>query len=353
MKRRLTIWAAFVIFTFCILLTTGALSVFFYITAERIGLTEIIEGTQFNPLVFILFISVILGTIMSAISSKKMMRFVYELRDATKKVAAGDFSVQIKENRKIFELDTLVTDFNKMVKDLGSIETLKDEFITNVSHEIKTPIAAIEGCVELLKEQTLTEDEMKEYINLIDMSVKRLSVMTANILRISKLYNQEILPDKTEFSLDEQIRQAILLLERQWSEKNINLNINLTPVRIFTNKELLMQMWTNLIDNAIKFSEAGGDINIELFQTDGRAYVKVSDFGVGMKEETQKYIFQKFYQGNETRSNQGNGLGLALVKRIVELSGGNISVESQLGKGSVFTVDLPEEKKKRTQHGKI
>jgi signal transduction histidine kinase len=341
MKRRFNIWAAFVAFIFVILLSTGLLSFFLFIAVTEFGLLDNIERPFINPLAFILFISVILGTLLSAFSGKRMMKFVYQLRDAIKQVAAGDFSVQIQTHNQIGEVDTLISDFNKMVKDLGSIETLKDDFITNVSHEIKTPIASIKGCIELLKDQSLTEDEMKEYINLMEISVKRLSVLTANILRLSKLDNQEILPERTEFSLDEQIRQAILLLERQWSAKNINLNINLNPARVVANKELLMQVWTNLIENAIKFSNENSDINIELYQADGKLYVKVIDFGIGMKDETIKHIFQKFYQGNESRSNQGNGLGLALARRIVELSNGNITVESQLGKGSIFIVDLP------------
>ena len=341
MKKHFTIWAAFVTFIFAILLTTNVLAVSLYIAAAKMDFSEIPSHTPLQPLGFITLISVIFGTILSAASSKKLMRFVYELRDATKQVAMGNFSIELKENRKISEINTLLHDFNKMVKDLRSIETLKDDFITNVSHEIKTPIASIEGCVELLKEQTLTENEMKEYIHLIDISVKRLSVLTANILRLSKLDNQEILSDQTEFSLDEQIRQAILLLERQWSMKNINLNIDLEPVRVFANKELLMQVWINLIDNAIKFSESGGSLDITLSQSGKNILVKVTDYGIGMKDESIKYIFQKFYQGEESRSNQGNGLGLALVKRILELSGGNVTVISRLGNGSVFSVELP------------
>ena len=342
MKKHFTIWAAFVLFIFIILLTTNALAVSLYIAAARLELSVIPVHSPLQPLMLIAFISVIFGTILSAATSKKMMKFIYELRDATKQVATGNFTIELKEDSRVSEINTLIHDFNKMVKDLGSIETLRDDFITSVSHEIKTPIASIEGCVELLKDQALTEDEFKEYIHLIDISAKRLSVLTANILRLSKLENQEILADQTEFSLDEQIRQAILLLEHQWSTNNLNLNINLTPVCIRTNKELLMQVWINLIDNAIKFSKTGSCLDIELCETSERVLVRVIDYGIGIKEENLKYIFQKFYQDNESRSDQGNGLGLALVKRILELTGGYITVESRFGKGSVFTVDLPK-----------
>ena len=334
-------WAAFVVFIFFILLTTLAISIFLYVMASKVGLDHLPGFTPLHSLGLILFISLIIGTVLSAVASKKLMKFIYGIRDATSQVALGNFSIQLEEYSKIPEVNILLRDFNKMVKDLGSIETLKDDFITSVSHEIKTPIAAIEGCVELLKEQTLTEEELKEYINLMDISVKRLSGLIANILRLSKLENQEILSDQTEFSLDEQIRQAILLLENKWNAKNINLNICLNPALISTNEEILMQVWINLIDNAIKFSETGGNIHIESSLVDGKIYVKVIDDGAGMSEDTVKHMFQKFYQGDKSRSGQGNGLGLALVKRILELIGGEITVDSELGKGCAFTVALP------------
>jgi len=341
MRKHLTIWAAFVVFVFIVLLTTMGLGIALYIMATHLDLPEAARWTSMHTFAFIFTISILFGTIAAAFAGKRMVKFIYALRDATKKISAGNFEIRLEENSYISEVNSLLRDFNKMAKDLGSIQTLKDDFVTSVSHEIKTPIAAIDGCVELLKEQTLTEDERREYINIIGIGVKRLSALTANILRLSKLDNQEILPDQIEFSLDEQLRQAILLLEHHWSAKDINLNIYFNPVRILGNKELLMQVWINLIDNAIKFSKTGGDINLEIAQVNNRIYVKVIDFGIGMSGETMKHAFQKFYQGNESRTQKGNGLGLALVKRIVVLSGGNVFAESRLGKGSVFTVELP------------
>jgi len=341
MRKHLTIWVAFVVFVFIVLLTTMVLGIALYVLVTHLDLPETARWTPRYTFTFILTISILFGTIAAAFAGKRMVKFIYALRDATKKISAGNFDIKLAEDSYISEVNSLLRDFNKMAKDLGSIQTLKDDFVTSVSHEIKTPIAAIDGCVELLKEQTLTEDERREYINIIDIGVKRLSVLTANILRLSKLDNQEILPDQVEFSLDEQLRQAILLLEHQWSAKDINLNIYFNPVRVLGNKELLMQVWTNLIDNAIKFSKNSGDINLEITQVHDRIYVKVIDFGIGMSSETVKHAFQKFYQGNESRTQKGNGLGLALVKRIVELSGGNVFAESRPGKGSVFTVELP------------
>jgi signal transduction histidine kinase len=334
-------WAAFVVFIFCILLATFILVTFLYILATNFVEPDVSGWTPIQPLILISLISVLFGTITSAIAGKRLMKFMYELRDALKQVASGDFSVRLKERHKISEIIALHHDFNKMVVELNNIETLKDDFITSVSHEIKTPIAAIEGCVELLKYNTLSEDEVSEYINLLDISAKRLSVMTANVLRLSKLDNQEILTDQSRFSLDEQIRQSVLLLEHKWVEKDINLHIALAPVSILASKELLMQVWTNLLDNAIKFSNKGGDIKITLSQVADRAYVSIKDYGTGMQSDILEHIFQKFYQADENRSNQGNGLGLALVKRIIELTGGSIEVRSEFGAGSEFIVGLP------------
>jgi len=341
MRKHLTIWAAFVVFVFIVLLTTMFLGIALYLILTHMALHEGARWTTGHTFTFILTISILFGTLAAAFAGKRMVKFIYALRDATKKIASGNFDIKLEEDSYISEVNSLLRDFNKMAKDLGSIQTLKDDFVTSVSHEIKTPLAAIDGCVELLKEQTLTEDERREYINLIDIGVKRLSVLTANILRLSKLDNQEILPDQIKFSLDEQLRQAILLLEHQWSTKDINLNIYFTPVHVLANKELLMQVWINLIDNAIKFSHPGDDINLELSQVGNSVYVKVTDFGMGMTAETVKHAFQKFYQGNESRSHEGNGLGLALVKRIVQLSGGTVTATSRHGKGSIFTVELP------------
>ena len=340
MKKYMTIWFTFVAFVFTILATTILVTLSLYRMAERLNLHNASHWGTRHTFVFVLAISMLFGTIACVFASKKLLRFIYQLQNGIKKVAAGDFTVQLEEGKHIGEVNHLLQDFNKMVQDLKSIETLKDDFVTNVSHEIKTPLAAMEGCIALLKEETLTPEERIEYVELIENSVKRLSLLTANIPRLSKLDNQAILYDQVVFGLDEQIRQAILLLEHKWSSKNMHLKIYLNPVEIRANKELLMQVWVNLIDNAIKFSKNGSDIIIELTAVDGIAYVNITDFGIGMAEETCSHIFQKFYQGDKSRSNQGNGLGLALVKRIVELSGGKIIVSSTPGRGSKFVVEL-------------
>ena len=340
MNKRWTIWMAFVAFIFVILLATAGKMAILYHLAQHFGLLE--HSRHINPLGFILLMSIAFGTIAFALISKKTMGFLYDLKNATKRVAAGDFTVRLHATSRIKEIQAIIQDFNKMVVDLNGIQTLKDDFVTSVSHEIKTPLAGVEGCIALLKDDQLTPEERQEYLELIEVSVKRLSALTSNILRLSKLDNQAILSDLTTFSLDEQLRQAILILEHQWSGKDMAMQIYLSPVKVTANKELLVQVWINLLDNAIKFSDPGETIHVELSCIDQVAYVTITDFGMGMSPDTQWHIFQKFYQGSKSRDNLGNGLGLSIAKRIIELSGGQITVESQLGKGSKFVVEIPQ-----------
>lgn len=202
------------------------------------------------------------------------------------------------------------------------METLRNDFIVNVSHEFKTPIAAIEGYATLMQDQELSPEERADYSRLIIESTRQLSSLSSNILKLSKLENQEIVGGKKEFALDEQLRQALLLLEAQWNDKGINLELTLEPVVYYGNEELLMQVWLNLLSNAIKFTDNGGEVAVSLLSAEDAVTVRIADSGTGMTEEVMKRIFEKFYQGDKSRSAEGNGLGLPLVRRIVELSGG-------------------------------
>ena len=269
------------------------------------------------------------------------MEPIKKLRAATKEVAKGNFDVQIEDNKEN-EVGDLIQDFNMMVRDLASIETLRNDFIANVSHEFKTPIASIEGCALLLQDSDLTEEERREYAKLIASSAHSLSVLISNILKLSKIENQEIIPEQQKIDLDEQLRQCILILEPQWSGKNINLDIDLDKVEMFGNDEMLSQVWINIIGNAIKFTDNGGNIGIRLYDDDENIMVSIKDDGIGMSEEVQRHIFDKFYQGDKTHSGEGNGLGLPLVKRIVDMHGGKIAVDSAPGEGSCFTVYFPK-----------
>lgn len=288
-----------------------------------------------------LIISTLIATIISGIASKRILRPIRTLSKATEEVAKGNFSVKIGIP-KDYEFALLAKNFNKMVHELSSIETLRNDFVSNVSHEIKTPIASIQGFAKLIQDKNLDDDERSEFTDIIISESSRLSKLTSNILKLSKLENQEVITGKAEFALDEQIRCAILIMEPEWSEKGIDLDIDLDKVSIIGNEDLLQQVWLNIIGNAIKFTEKGGTIGIKLMDLQDKIVIKVSDNGVGMNEETQRHIFDKFYQGDKSHLSEGNGLGLSLVKRIIELCDGEIKVRSKLYYGTTFTIGLPK-----------
>lgn len=260
---------------------------------------------------------------------------------AAQKISDGDFSVQVPRLKSLQAIRELTDNFNRMVQELNSIESLRNDFVTTVSHEFKTPLAAIEGYATLLQDPSLSEEERNEYTRIIIDSTRQLTTMTGNILLLSRLEKQEIVTGRTTFSLDEQIRQAILLLEPLWEKKRLNLDINLTDCKFYGNCEMLNQVWINLLQNAIKFTPAGGILSVNLNVTDSKIQVSVKDTGIGMDEETLKRIFEKFYSKNSDPNEKGNGLGLSITKRIVELMHGCIDVSSQINEGSCFTVTLP------------
>lgn len=233
--------------------------------------------------------------------------------------------------------------FNKMVHEISNIETLRSDFVVNVSHEFKTPLATIDGYAMLLQDDDLSPEERQHYIEKILDSSQRLSNMSGNILLLSKLENQENVINCERYRIDEQIRETVLLLEYKWSEKQIELDIDLPSCNFIGNKSLLNHVWFNLIDNAIKYSRRGGTIRIFMQVDDKQISVSISDNGCGISKDTAKYIFDKFYQGDRARNTEGNGLGLALVKRIVDLCGGTITVMSEVNVGSEFRVILPNE----------
>ena len=296
--------------------------------------------TTINSLLAISY-TLIFISIMVTMFSKKFLMPIRNLNYATGEVAKGNFNIKLPIPNE-FELASLTAKFNTMVKELNSIETLRNDFISNVSHEIKTPIATIQGFSNLLKDDTLSKEDRDEYLDIIISETSRISNLTSNILKLTKLETQEIITDKVAFSLDEQLRHSVLLLQRDLSEKNLDIDIDLDEVEIYSNEDLLQQVWINLISNAIKFTDENGKISIQLMDTEDTATVKITDTGIGMNAESINHIFDKFYQADKSHSSNGNGLGLALVKRIVDLCDGTIRVKSMLGEGSSFTVELPK-----------
>lgn len=287
-------------------------------------------------------VSVIIGTCISAAVASKIVGPVREVKKAMHRVEKGDFSQRLEVTGFNGEIDELIESYNKMAQELGGIEMFRENFINSFSHEFKTPIVSIQGFAKQLKKENLSEEKKQEYIDIIISESKRLTNLSSNILMLSKLENQQIITDKTSFSLDEQIRNCILLLEKQWTAKDISFDIDMQEIQYTTNAEMLSQVWVNIIGNAIKFSPEGSSIRIKLFKEGDVITAEITDRGIGMDQQTISHIFERFYQGDRAHASEGNGLGLPLVKRIVELCNGNIRVESQYGKGTNFIVTLPE-----------
>ena len=229
-----------------------------------------------------------------------------------------------------------------MTKELGSIEMFRNDFINNFSHEFKTPIVSIRGFAKQLQNDNLSTEKRKEYTDIIISEAERLTNMSANILLLNKFENQQFITNQIQYELDEQIRNCIILLEKEWSKKNLEIQLDLERTPIYGNAEMLSHLWINLIENAVKYSNDKGHITIGCRRTVGDIQFKISDDGNGMDDNTMKHIFDKFYQGDRSHAARGNGLGLSIVKRIVELCKGEIAVESKIGQGTTFTIKLPQ-----------
>ena len=282
--------------------------------------------------------SILSGTIVMLIVARLIVKPIKELISATEKIAKGDFNIYIKKDRKD-EIGQLVDNFNKMTKELAGMEMLRNSFISDISHEFKTPLTSIEGYTKLLRD-CKSDKERNEYIDIITEETKRLSALSGNILLLNRIENENITLTKNPFRLDEQIRHVILLCENKWSSKNIDLDIHLDEIIYTGNEQLLFQVWLNLLDNAIKFSRQDESIDITLRKAEDKIIFSITDYGTGMTEEQQKRMFEKFYTGDRSRNTEGNGLGLSIVKRVVDMHGGRIEVQSKLDEFSQISILL-------------
>ena len=290
----------------------------------------------------LIIISLVVGGVMTAIISKTFFNPVKNLRQAMDEVANGDFSIQLDTSKSSSgEIKELYAGFNLMTSQLKSTEILQTDFISNVSHEFKTPINAIEGYSTLLQGCENLDDDQKEYVEKILFNTSRLSSLVSNILLLSKIENQSIQAKRNVFSLDEQIRESVVALETAWAPKNIEFDVELDAVKYNGNETIMHHVWTNLIGNAIKFTPDYSTISIKLENKKDKFIFTVSDEGEGLSEEAKKHLFDKFYQADTSHKSEGNGLGLALVKRILAIEGGEVAAENIDGGGCRFTVTLP------------
>ncbi len=290
---------------------------------------------------FLFIMAVIMGGGLAFLVNRYFFRPIQKLSQGMNEVATGDFSVRLETNTRINEVKEIYESFDLMVRELDATEVLQTDFMSNVSHEIKTPINAIEGYAMLLQDDQYTKEEQNEFVDKILFNTNRLSELVGNILLLSKIDNQAITKNEKSFRLDEQIRQSIMQLETKWTEKEIEFDVDLDKVEFVGNAQLLVHIWNNLIGNAIKFGPMYGMIKLRLWESDGLIRFIIEDNGVGISENALTHIFDKFYQGDSSHKEEGNGLGLALVKKIVDIYEGRIVAENLPEAGCRFTVELP------------
>lgn len=328
---------AFGVFTGVLMLLLG----------DSIDIKNIPIGNRVAVMVFWVVVAFLFTWLTSWQIGRRFQKPIEDFAEATRKVASGDFSVYVPSRNPDYSkdaLDTVFENFNKMVEELGSIETLKTDFFSNVSHEIKTPLAVIYNNAELLKKENISDEERLEHTEIILSSTRRLSDLITNMLKLNRLEKQVIAPVAEEYDICAQLCECALQFESVWEKKNIEFVADIEDKAIIcADRGLLESVWTNLISNALKFTPEGGTVSLSQTSDENNITVIVSDNGCGMNDETKKRIFEKFYQGDTSHATEGNGLGLALVNRILELTDGSITVRSELGKGTTITVTLPAE----------
>jgi len=338
MKFKRSMWSYFTIFF--LVAAVAAASVLIYDTASK----HTDEADTIIITVCVIFALALACAIIDIFRRRRTVEApVEKILKATEVIAKGDFSVRLtpKHSYKRFDqYDLIMEDINDMAIQLSKAETMKADFVSNVSHELKTPLAILQNYSHALKNKDLNENTREKYLDVIESASKRMSSLVTNILNLNKLENQQLQPEYELINLNEMLETTVLSFEEFLDYKGIELECDFDDVTISSSRGYLELIFNNLISNAIKFSNEGGKIVLTLKQTETQAIVSVRDFGLGMSKETGAHIFDKFYQGDTSHAQEGNGLGLAIVKRVIDLLGGEISVESELGEGSVFTVKL-------------
>jgi signal transduction histidine kinase len=336
-KQRFALTLLVTICVFVVMLITSLISygvVYLLVSGNRFPIKLGDEITPRFALLSMLVVSIIVGIVLSAVMSQMMLRYVNRLINRMNQLASGNFKTRLKFGRPIGNHPTVreITDsFNQMAEELEHTEMLRGDFVNNFSHEFKTPIVSIAGFTRLLKKGNLSEDQTSEYLDIIEEEALRLSEMATNVLNMTKIENQTILTDVTEYNLSEQIRSCVLLLEKRWEEKHLELSLEFDEHHICACEELLKQAWINLLDNAVKFSPEYGLIVIKIREKEEFYHISITNSGIEIPEEKRQKIFEKFYQADESHSSAGNGIGLSIVKYVIELHGGEVSVECKNG----------------------
>lgn len=304
---------------------------------------EILHKNAFITFINIIFLSLLICIVNGIRRKLTDERAIKRITQSLKKITKGDFSEKIKPvNIPVdSKFNPIIEDINLLTAELSGVETLRNDFISNVSHELKTPLAVIQNYAAMLQSASISDEERVKYSKSISDASRRLSDLITNILKLNKLENQKIFPEGKRFNLSEQLCECLLSFENIWDSKNLEIEADIEEnIFVNTDEELLMLVWNNLFSNAVKFTDNNGKISVSMKADNEKCIVKVADTGCGMSRETGAHIFEKFYQGDTSHAARGNGLGLALVKRVIDILGGEIEVESELGKGSTFTIIL-------------
>lgn len=346
-QRHFGLLVMFIFVLFVSGLINSGITAFVVYTFVQNGVLQVAADTVPDAgrlITFSMLLSVPVGLLVAAAFSKFPLKPIRDLIDGMDRLASGDFKTRVSVGKIMRRYPAFVEvseSFNKMAEELESTEMLCSDFINNFSHEFKTPIVSIAGLAKVLKHGNLPGDRQQEYLSAIEEESMRLSDMATNVLSLTKVENQTILTDVSEYNLSEQIRSCILLLENKWSKKDIELQLDFGEHRILANEELLKQVWINLLDNAVKFTPEGHTVQVRMMEQDNRILVMFMNTGSEIPKDAQAKIFNKFYQADESHASQGNGVGLAIVKRITQLHGGKVCVTSE-DEVTVFTVELPK-----------
>lgn len=346
-KYRIALFLVFSLIIFVALFITLAVAiviVYVFVQKEILFVLDEYIGEATDIILFMGGISLILGTVTLFIGSRFLLKPINKLINHMNRLASGDFKTRLTFGNLLYKHPTFVeisNSFNTMAEELENTEILRGDFINNFSHEFKTPIVSIAGFAKLLKKGNLSEAERQQYLDVIEDESMRLSYMATNVLNLTKVENQTILSDVSAYNLSEQIRSVVVFMEGKWSKKDMDLQLDFDEYTIQANRELLQEVWLNLFDNAVKFAPRGGTVAWGIQDAGETIQVRISNTGADIPPEKQEKIFQKFYQADESHATQGNGIGLAIVKRIVELHNGQVSVHSENGI-TTFTVELPK-----------
>ena len=331
------IWSLIVLFSSIIV---SGIVIFTLILSLNIDIFDILKEKPFISIIVLILTEIVVGVVMAIIIGNPIVKIMDELERILKEITKGNYKVRLKDTKYLKEMNR---NFNKMISELDSVEILRNDFINNFSHELKTPLVSIKGYAEELKRGGLTEEEKNKYLDIIINESNRLTSLSTNILNLSKVEQQQILTDLAKVNVGEEVRQVVLIELKKIEKKNISLDLDIDDCYTLANEGMLEQVFINIIENSIKFTEPNGKINIKVYEKNSKVIVKIKDNGKGIERENLNHIFDKFYTTKDKNNNIGNGLGLALAKKIIDLHEGYIEVSSEKDKYTEFTIILRKE----------